>query len=124
MRKMLKLAIRYHLYLYLCDPLKGLLLTCNYITCHVILDSKKTSKCFISFIKLAVRYYLYLYLCDPLKGLLLTCNYTTSSINQHMPYQHPSNITCHVILDSKKTLKYFYLIHIIYILNFIFTVMF
>jgi hypothetical protein len=24
-----------------------------------------------------------------------------------MSYQYPSNITCHVILDSKKSLKYF-----------------
>jgi hypothetical protein len=68
--------------------------------------------------------HLYLYLCDPLKRLLLICNYATSSINQYMSYRHPSNITFHVILDSKKTFKIFYLIHIISILNSVFIVVF
>jgi hypothetical protein len=67
--------------------------------------------------------HLYLYLSDLLKGFFLICNYDTSSINQHISHQYFSNITCHVILDTKN-FKIFYLIHMIFILNFIFIVVF
>jgi hypothetical protein len=39
-----------------------------------------------------------------------------------MPHQHPSSISCHIIVHEK--IKIIYLTHIVSILNFIFTVVF
>jgi hypothetical protein len=83
-------------------------LTYSIITHILKIDEK--FKCLLETIQtyfFKLPHHLYLYLCDPLKGLLLKCNYTISSTNQHMTHQHHSNITCHIILDSKKTLNYF-----------------
>jgi hypothetical protein len=41
-----------------------------------------------------------------------------------MSHQYLSNITCHVILDIVKKFKIFYLIHMIFILNFVFIIVF
>jgi hypothetical protein len=73
------------------------------VLCSIIFSMKNTFWTQIIYIiKNNNIHHLYLYLCNSLKRLLLTCNYVTSSTNQYMPHQHPSNITCHVILDSEK----------------------
>jgi hypothetical protein len=73
------------------------------VLCSIIFSMKNTFWTQIIYIiKNNNIHHLYLYLCNSLKRLLLTCNYVTSSTNQYMPHQHPSNIICHVILDSEK----------------------